>query len=275
METAMILNSDLLDIIFENRNKAYGAYDLRKFYDNRLIKSLALMITGVSILSAFTLIPRKKKVEEEKPIITTVYSITEPKEKPKEKEPEKPKEPQQPKEKVATQIFSTPIITTAIEPVRPLQALVDTLAIAAVVQTGKPGAQQLVGDIVDAKGGGGSGQGDAGTAEPVMKPDAPRETADVMPSYPGGIEALRKFLQKNLTNPRDMDDNEQVAVKVRFVVGYDGKLQSFVTVQDGGEEFNKEVIRVLKKMPEWVPGKTSGQNVAVYYTIPVKFVSGN
>ena len=58
-------------------------------------------------------------------------------------------------------------------------------------------------------------------------------------------------------------------------MGYDGKLKSFTTVQDGGEEFNKEVIRVLKKMPEWEPGKTKGQNVSVYYVIPVKFVPFN
>jgi len=63
-----------------------------------------------------------------------------------------------------------------------------------------------------------------------------------------------------------------VSVRVKFVVDYSGKLQSFVTLVDGGEEFNKEVVRVLKKMPEWIPGKAKGENVSVYYTIPVKFV---
>ena len=56
------------------------------------------------------------------------------------------------------------------------------------------------------------------------------------------------------------------------MVGFDGKLQGFETIEDGGAAFNKEVIRVLKKMPEWIPGKSNGENVAVYYTIPVKFV---
>jgi len=59
------------------------------------------------------------------------------------------------------------------------------------------------------------------------------------------------------------------------VVGYDGKLKSFEIVEDGGATFNKEVIRVLKKMPEWVPGKANGENVSVYYTIPVKFTAAN
>jgi len=97
----------------------------------------------------------------------------------------------------------------------------------------------------------------------------------VMPSYPGGMDALKRFLQRNLTNPRDLEENEIVSVKMKFVVGYDGKLKGFETIQDGGEEFNKEVLRVLKKMPAWVPGKSNGQNVSVYYTIPVKFVTGD
>ncbi len=68
-----------------------------------------------------------------------------------------------------------------------------------------------------------------------------------MPSYPGGMDALRKFLERNLENPRDMEEGEVANVKVKFVVGFNGQLQSFVTVQDGGDEFNREVMRVLKK----------------------------
>ena len=100
----------------------------------------------------------------------------------------------------------------------------------------------------------------------------PIENPDIEPAYPGGINALRKFLERNLVNPIAMEKDEMVAVNVKFVVGYDGKLQQFIVVKDGGEIFNKEVIRVLKKMPQWIPGKSKGQNVAVYFTIPVKFI---
>jgi protein TonB len=93
-----------------------------------------------------------------------------------------------------------------------------------------------------------------------------------MPSFPGGMAALKKFLERNLQSPRDMEAGEEVDVKVKFVVSFDGKLQRFETVQDGGEVFNKEVIRVLKKMPDWIPGKSNGEEVSVYYTIPVKFL---
>jgi protein TonB len=83
---------------------------------------------------------------------------------------------------------------------------------------------------------------------------------------------LTKFLEKNLINPTDMEPGDIIAVNVKFVVGYDGKLQQFTVVKDGGDIFNNEVIRVLKKMPQWIPGKSNGQNVAVYFTIPIKFV---
>ena len=67
-----------------------------------------------------------------------------------------------------------------------------------------------------------------------------------------------------------MNSGESVTVKARFVVGYDGKLQGFRIIQDG-EMYSIKVMQVLKKMPDWVPGKAKGENVSVYYTIPVKF----
>ena len=101
------------------------------------------------------------------------------------------------------------------------------------------------------------------------------DEVDVLPSYPGGMDALRKFLEKNLQTPTEMEADETVTVRVKFVVDYTGKLKSFVTVLDGGEAYNKEVVRVLRKMPDWVPGKTRGENVSVYYIIPVKFTAAD
>ncbi len=119
--------------------------------------------------------------------------------------------------------------------------------------------------------------GPAETTSPVIDKTQPldQSAVDVLPSYPGGMEALRKFLQRNLNNPEEMEEGESVSVKVTFVVGYEGKLKGFKITEDGGEVFNKEVIRVLKKMPDWIPGKANGENVSVYYTIPVKFTGAD
>ena len=64
-----------------------------------------------------------------------------------------------------------------------------------------------------------------------------------------------------------------MSVKIKFVVNYSGKLESFDVLKSGGMEFDNEVLRVLKKMPLWIPGKNNGENVSVYYVVPVKFAS--
>lgn len=88
MNNEAILSTDVLDIIFNNRNKAYGAYDLRKFYNNRLFKSIGLMLTAVLVLSAFTFLHPAKEVVE----VTEIGfgSIPPPKTMVPKKEPPKP-----------------------------------------------------------------------------------------------------------------------------------------------------------------------------------------
>ena len=108
--------------------------------------------------------------------------------------------------------------------------------------------------------------------KPIIDPSIPVSNPDVMPSFPGGMEALKKFLEKNLKNPTEMNAEETITVRVKFIVGYDGMLKGFEVMQDGGEEFNQEVIRVLKKMPAWNPGKAHGENVSVMYSLPVVFM---
>jgi protein TonB len=274
MKTELILKSDVLDIVFDNRNKAYGAYDLRKFYDNRLMKSLGMMIAVVIVLSAFTFIPKNKTVDAMEYVIPpNEWGNVKPKEPKKEIKPvvsEPKKLPPALTQKFLSNIKIVPEKDTTDKLAKDISNIQISNATSIIIATGNPGIFQPADP-----GTGGDGKGKEPAKEPELAPNIPRDGAEVMPSYPGGMDALRKFLQRNLTNPKEMEEGEEVSVKVKFVVGYDGKLQSFVTVQDGGEEFNKEVMRVLKKMPNWEPGKSNGQNVAVYYTIPVKFVSAN
>jgi protein TonB len=223
----------------------------------------------VLVLSAFTFIPKKKAAVIDDGYVTKMISLPAAKE--KVKQAEKPKAAQQPKEKTTSQTWTKIVLVDNKEPIKPLATLSDTVAIASVTEIGKPGNLPVI--ATPGEGVGGNGK-DPETVKPIDI-NTPMLEPEIMPSYPGGINALRKFLERNLINPRDMEEGETVSVKIRFVVGYDGKLKSFVTAQDGGEAFNIEVIRVLKKMPDWVPGKSNGQNVSVYFTIPVKFVPAN
>jgi protein TonB len=269
MKTELIMKSDVLDIIFENRNKAYGAYTLRKFYDNRMMKSVAAMLVVVVLLSAFTLIPKKENPDKlDYNVIENKLATLKPDVKPVEPVKQTP-----PKTQMPTQKFPSVIkIVPSNEAVDTLTEDLDKKMIGSTTSN-LPGDGPLVVGTPE-PGDGGNGK-NSEPVKAVVDITVPTENPEIMPSFPGGIEGLKKFLQRNLNNPKEMEEGEMVSVKTRFIVGYDGKLKGFEIIQDGGEEFNKEVIRVLKKMPEWIPGKSNGQNVSVYYTIPVKFVPAN
>lgn len=270
-----ILKTDILDIIFENRNKAYGAYTLRKFYPNRLKRALGFMLIIASAFAVFTLLPEKQRE-----LITSPYTFDEPEFTDIITEPEKPVKKPQPEKPVVSvpipgnqkRFTNNPVVVPDVVKTDKLNTILETDVISTVNITapvpGPPIVQPVNPDPVI----GGTGQGTVKTDKTLpMDLDA----VDVVPAFPGGMDALKKFLERNLQNPYDLENGETIQVKVRFVVNYNGKLQSFVTVQDGGEAYNREVMRVLKKMPDWLPGKAKGENVSVYYIIPVKFVMSN
>jgi periplasmic protein TonB len=270
MRTEQILSADVLDIIFDNRNKHYGAYNLRKFYGNRLAKALVLtFIMAAGVMLAFNFFKKERAARPDVPEpffaghvveVLPPVELTAPKPKPVPKQSEK-----LPSQKFVANVAITKDENKADKLAKDL----NTVAIAGVTQIGKPDEPSVVKgpEPGDAKG---------STIIPAVKTidrTTPMASPEVMPSFPGGMEALRKFLQKNLQNPQDLDEGQIISVKVKFVVGYDGALKSFEIIEDGGKAFNNEVLRVLKKMPEWVPGKSNGENVSVYYTIPVKFTA--
>lgn len=262
MNSNKILSSDLLDILFEKRNKMYGAYDLRKFYPNRVKTSLFIMLGMAVIFSAFTFLPEGRPSpidkEFEEILMTKTVDIT--------KEPEK-LQPQVPQKKIVPQQqFTSRII--AVKDDKPTTALndIDKLAIGSttIYSDLPPGT----GDVLPRNP---TGTGDIAPPAPAEPPvsQEPVEDPDIQAAFPGGSKELIRFLEKNLQSPEDI--SEGVAVKIKFVVGFDGELESFDIIQDGGAPFNEEVIRVLKKMPQWIPGKKGGRNVRVYYYLPVKF----
>jgi len=278
MNSNLILKSDVLDIIFEKRNKAYGAYVLRKFYQNRLKRALAIMILASGAFLSFTLIPKRSA----QLVIGGIYEIpktelakadqTKPKELPKKQDPPKTeiKKPTEPTPVNQKMFIDHIAIVDKKDKSDSIPDLKDTDLIGSTTLiTSTPGIPKVP-----------FAPGDPGPAAPKPLPidrTSPwsADAVDVPPSFPGGTEALMNFLRRHLNNPDQMTDGESVSVKVTFVVGYEGKLKSFKITQDGGDIFNKEVIRVLKKMPDWVPGKAKGENVSVYYTIPVKFTGAD
>lgn len=93
-----------------------------------------------------------------------------------------------------------------------------------------------------------------------------------MPEFPGGNEALVKYLIKNVRYPKKAY-KEQVegTVQVRFIVETDGSISGEEIVQTVSEACDKETLRIIRKMPVWNPGRQAGVAVACYFTVPVRF----
>jgi len=95
-----------------------------------------------------------------------------------------------------------------------------------------------------------------------------------MPEFPGGQEAMLRFISKNVKYPEDaMVNNVEGKVLLKFVVNTDGYIQDIEVVSKirYGYGLEDEAIRVLKKMPQWTTGKQNGKPVNVYYILPISF----
>jgi protein TonB len=114
-----------------------------------------------------------------------------------------------------------------------------------------------------------SGTGTANEdAEPVIE-FKPRESN---PEFPGGAEALKRFLASNLQTPTELEEGEKKTVLIRFKVDKDGSVNTFEIITSGGGEFDREVVRVCKRMPRWTPAFQNGINVPVNFVLPVTFI---
>lgn len=96
---------------------------------------------------------------------------------------------------------------------------------------------------------------------------------ETMPEFPGGQQALFKYLSENVKYPAIAQENGiQGRVICQFVVNKDGAIVDVEVVRSGGDaSLDKEAVRVIKSMPKWKPGKQRGKAVRVKYTVPVNF----
>ncbi len=265
------MRSDMLDILFENRNKTYGAYVLRRTYAQRLYTSIGVTF-GVALLSVLLMqIPAVRKTGNVL-ITTPIIDIT-----PISAEPnvtEQPKAPAKPaSQPPPAQIdFATVVIVPDLL-VKPI-ATQDDLDNAAIGLSDEPG-DVTAGDAPVVSGDGNTnGNLPVAASEPVkvVEPII-LERSDVMPQFPGGDKAFQKFMHQNLRQPDDIAAGQQIRVLVRFVVDKNGVITEAQIIGAGRKDLDKEVMRVVGKMPDWIPGKQKGEPVAVYFNLPVTFVA--
>jgi protein TonB len=268
MELQTLAHADYLDILFDNRNKRYGGYELRKNYHLRMKKaglSVALLCT---LLCSYALWPKFETDITSGRITTTPVNPTifefEPK-----PIPIVPPKPMDIPPAVKPTIAHTPPKIVSDDLVKDPPKIVDDL------KGKEPGPVDAVGNangtvVATANNQTGTGTGTETIATLPATPPAPVKWAEEMPQFNGDIGA---FLQRHLDYPYAAKENNiEGTVIIQFVVNEDGSVTEAKVLKGIGGGCNEEALRVVKSMPKWKPGKQNGRAVKVFYTLPIRFV---
>jgi protein TonB len=271
MEANKILQSDLLDLIFEDRNKAYGAYNLRKTYPKRL--SVALMVTAaVAVLAVGgSLLAGSLKKGSGKIQVKEVNLENIKQEEEKKPEPPPPPPPKQEPPKVEMTKFTPPKIVKDEEVKK---------------EEIPPEVEELKETKIDVQSQ--EGIKDEGLAPAVVdegkqvveekKDDDENkvfEKVEVEAGFPGGEREWRKYLERNLDANTPIENNApegSYTVVVQFIVDKEGNISDVKALSSHGYGMEEEAVRVIKKGPKWVPAIQNGRNVKAYRKQPITYV---
>jgi protein TonB len=270
MEVNKILNADILDIIFEGRNKEYGAYDLRKTYNKRLVK--AIVGTAIVILLLFLgyFVSNINGSGTKKNLVVEDVQLEDVKEE-KKNEPPPPPPPKVEPPKVEMAKFTPPKIVpddkVKEEEKPPEQEKLEDTKIGTVNQEGIKD-DGITAPPVDAG---------KGVVEAPKKDEEDYDKTftkvEIESDFPGGAGAWLRYLNKNLRYPDDAVNNEiQGTVVVQFIVDKEGNVSDVQPIsgpENGG--LREEAVRVIKKSGKWTPAVQNGRQVKSYKKQPILF----
>jgi protein TonB len=258
MDQQQILNASMDDLVFENRNKSYGAYFLRQIYKRHI--TIALVVATSIFVFAFAapyiielLTPDAALVAPKK---ITYTELSEPP--PIDKNTPPPPPPDLPPPPPKTIKFTPPVIKPDEE----------------VKQEDVPPTIEEVEKVDPGPAADPNAQYNFSEPTAVVEEAKPQifTYVEQMPEFPGGTAELQKFLYKNLRYPAAARENGiEGRVVLQFVVDETGKISEIQTLRDIGGGCADEAIRVVKMMPPWKAGKQNGNPVKVYFKLPVTF----
>jgi len=254
-----------LSTVFVNRNQNYGAYVLRRDYDQTIIRAFIITMIAVVGLSVTPLIKNyffastSDQLLGDKEIVVEMLTPDTP------IQPEEPKKPennsQQPEASTVRDVIPIVVNHNSTDTTRTQSELSN-------LNTG------LTTNNVDTTNkdpnlnGGNGNNNNTNTNNNFVF----HGWVEVMPAFPGGESEMMKFLGNNLKYPERAKDAEaQGTVLISFVVDKEGQISNPVIKRGIGFGCEEEAIRVIQKMPTWSPGKMNGQTVNVEYVLPIRF----
>lgn len=275
MEANKILDADILDIIFDGKNKAYGAYQLRKTYNSRMAKALIavgvllLVVVGGTLIVSFI---NAKAAKDELTVVDTQMAEVKKDEPPPPPPPPPPPTPPPPPE--IKQIQFTPPKIVKDEEVKK-DEVIKELEPDAVISTKtveSDNTKQVVQAPVEDKG-------TQVVEVPVkaVEEDKIFTKVEIEAEYPGGTGAWKKFLERNLNGQVAADNSApsgKYTVVVRFIVAKDGSVSDITPETSVGYGMEAEAVRAIKKAPKWTPAQQNGNIVKAYRRQPITFMVG-
>lgn len=255
METNTLVFRHWDDVVFENRNKSYGAYLLRRAYAQRLLSGVGITISMVALILSLQNIFSNTG---NSPTISPPLSgpVIELKHPPsfEQKQP-----PQRTVHQPKTNAQDRPVlVTTEQVEQREVEAVQEFIS-GDGMETGVVGTLEGTGTIPVIE------------PVPVVLPKL-MDFAEVMPRYEGEIEAMMKFIQKKIrypNTPRKLGIDG--TVYVRFVVNGDGTVTDVEVIKGVHPDYDKEAMRVISMLPSWKGGSHNGKPVSVRMVLPIKF----
>ncbi|WP_024989698.1 energy transducer TonB [Segatella albensis] len=267
-----------VDLVFADKNKAYGAYKLRMGTSGRNIKALTILVVAALLIGGFLVYKiQKQKADEAAQARLEALQLSKLQEQAKKREKKDVVKPKvEPKKEIPvarqTQKFTAPVIKKD-ELVKEENQVKQMDQLDAKVAVGTENVKGTTDRTVEAV------RNDiaVGTPPPppAPKPEVSNKVFDMveqMPSYPGGTGALMSYLNSNIKYPVVAQENGvQGRVIVGFVVERDGSITDVNILKSVDPSLDREAARVVRSMPRWTPGKQNGQAVRVKYNVPVTF----
>ncbi len=273
MESNKILNADILDIIFDGKNKAYGAYQLRKTYNSRMVKALIavgiilLFVVGGMVLAN---IINNRTAKDELEVVDTQMAEVKKDDPPPPPPPPPPPTPPPPPE--IKQIQFTPPKIVKDEEVKKDEVIkeIEEDAVISTKTVESENTKQVIQAPVEDKG-----TQVVEVPTKVVEEDKVFTKVEIEAEYPGGQGAWGNYLRKNLNANVASDGGAapgSYTVIVRFIVAKDGTISEVTPETSIGNGMEQEAVRVIKKGPKWTPAQQNGNVVKAYRRQPITFV---
>lgn len=271
MDANKILSADVLDIIFDGKNKDYGAYELRKTYNRRITRSLIITASVALLALLISFLSSTLKEKGDKKLKMNEMTIQDVKQEEKKElpPPPPPPPPKQEPPKVEMKQFTPPVIKKdeEVEKPPPPQEELKEAKIDVVSQEGiKDEGIAAPTDIDQGK-----------QIVEVKKEDDENKIFDkveIEASFPGGDSKWRQYLERNANGQVATDNGAPegtYTTVVQFVVDKEGNISDVRALTNHGYGMEEEAIRVIKKGPKWSPAVQNGRQVKAYRKQPITF----